>query len=216
LLAHPAVDVNYLDVYGATPFQTASMFGQALCARLLLNDARVDLNNVEENEGTALWTAAFEGHVGVIQEWIASGRAMNLGPLGNPKGIIETAREKNRHEVVLLLERFVADPVQTRHEVRVELGMLDEQAAAVFASIVFLCEGLLQLKPALHDTITASAAAATTAAATRFFTIAKRLPMELQMILSRRAVGSMKQNILHQDSETAFKSLARVLLPPSK
>ena len=137
---------------------------------------------------------------------------MNLGPLGNPKGIIETAREKNRHEVVLLLERFVADPVQTRHEVREKLGMVDEQAAAVFASIVFLCEGLLQPKPALHD-ITASATAMTAAAAaTRFFTIAKRLPMELQMILSRRAVGSMKQNIVHQDSEAAFKSLARILL----
>jgi len=38
--------------------------------------------------------------------------------------------------------------------------------------------------------------------------IAAKLPMELQMILCHRAVGSMMQNILHKDSEAAFKSRA--------
>ena len=79
--------------------------------------------------------------------------------------------------------------------------MLDELAAEVFALTVFLCDDLLQLKPA-----------STPAAATRFFAIAKRLPMELQMILCHCVVGSMKQNILHKDSEAAFHSLAKVLL----
>ena len=85
------------------------------------------------------------------------------------------------------------------------LGVLDELAAAVFALTVFLCDDLLQLK-------TAATLSPATAAATRFFTIIKRLPMELQMILCHRAVGSMKQNILHKDSEVAFKSLARIFL----
>jgi len=49
-------------------------------------------------------------------------------------------------------------------------------------------------------------------AATRFFTIAKRLPMEMQMMLCHHVVGSTKQNILRRDSEAAFKSLARILL----
>jgi len=35
--------------------------------------------------------------------------------------------------------------------------------------------------------------------------------MELQMMLCHHPVGSMKQNILHKDSEAAFKSLARIL-----
>ena len=73
-------------------------------------------------------------------------------------------------------------------------------AAEHFASIVFLCEALLQLKPALTDP--------PPPAALRFFVIASKLPMELQMILCHRVVGSMKQNILHKDSEVAFKSLA--------
>ena len=82
-----------------------------------------------------------------------------------------------------------------------KLGVLDALAAEVFALTVFLCDDLLQLKPTLTTTITASAAS-------RFFTIASKLPMELQMILCHRVVGSMKQNILHKDSEVAFKSLA--------
>jgi len=72
--------------------------------------------------------------------------------------------------------------------------------------IVFLCDDLLQLKQASRPAATASAAAL------RFFAIAKRRPMELQMVLCHRAVGSMKQNILRKDSEAAFKSLARILL----
>ena len=84
--------------------------------------------------------------------------------------------------------------------------MLDEFAAELYAITVFLCDDLLYLKPALPVTMIASGAAI------RFFTIAKRLPMELQMILCHCAVGSKKQNILHKDSEPAFKSLARKLL----
>jgi len=109
---------------------------------------------------------------------------------------------------VSLLERFLANPVQTRHELRVMLGMLDELAAEVFALTVFLCDDLLQLRPAA---LAATPNPATTAT-TRFFTIASKLPMELQLILCRRAVGSMEQNILRKDSEAAFKSLARSLL----
>ena len=100
----------------------------------------------------------------------------------------------------------MTNPTQTRHELRVKLGVLDELAVEVFALIVFLCDDLLHLKPA-RDTATPSSV--------KFFTIALKLPMELQMILCHRAVDSMKQNILHKDSEAAFKSLARTLLRPS-
>ena len=116
---------------------------------------------------------------------------------------LEIARVNRRTEVVSLLERFMANPTQTRHELRVKLGVLDELAAEVFAlTVFFLCDDLLQFKPA----------AASDADPLRFFTIAKKLPIELQMILCHRVVGSRKQNILRKDSEFAFKSLARILL----
>jgi len=124
---------------------------------------------------------------------------------------LEIASEYERTEVVSLLERFLANPALTRHELRVKLGVLDELAAEVFALTVFLCDDLLQLKPAPTTTTAAAAASAS-----QFFTIISKLPMELQMVLCHRAVGSMKQNILHKDSEVAFKSLASILLqhPP--
>ena len=87
----------------------------------------------------------------------------------------EIAQEMQQPEVVSLLERFVANPAHTRHELRVRLGVLDELAAEVFALTVFLCDGLLHLKLASH--------LATAAAASRFFAIASKLPMELQMLL---------------------------------
>ena len=124
---------------------------------------------------------------------------------GNEYTALEIARKLNRAQVVSLLERYASNPTQTRSEVRVELGMLDEVAAEVFALTVFLCDGLLQLKPALVPTTSNLNAA-------RFFTVVRRLPMELHLMLCHRAVDSDNDCILSKDSEAAFKSLARILL----
>jgi len=180
---------------------------KCLLLKWCCKDPRVDVTLDNLKGCTPLWYASYNGKHEVIEWLVASGR--DLGDVKNKKGkhwddneytALEIAREEDQTEAVSLLERFIANPALTRHEVRVKLGMLDELAAEVFALTVFLCDDLLQLKPAL-DT-----------AATRFFTIVKRLPMELQMILCHRAVGSMRQNVLRKNSETAFKSLARILL----
>jgi len=123
-----------------------------------------------------------------------------------------------RTGVVSLLERFLANPALTRHELQVKFVMCDALAAGIFALTVFLCDDLLQLKPASHPAAATPnpATDTATAAATRFFAIAKRLPMELQMMLCHHAVGSMKQNILRKNSKAAFKALARILLSESE
>ena len=81
-----------------------------------------------------------------------------------------------------------------------ELGLLDDLAAEIFALVVFVSDGLLQIK----DTTTPSPAAS-------FFTIATQLPLELQMVLCHRQVGSAKEIIPGKESEVAFKELARRL-----
>ena len=154
----------------------------------------------------------------MLQWLIASGRDLGDPDMkgtsifdGREYTALEMARllrKRERTAVVALLERFVDDPVKTRHEVRVKLGLLGELAADFFALVVFLCDDLLQLKPALFP----SSASAPNPAAVRFFIIAFKLPMELQMVLCHRVVGSMKQNILAKDSEAAFKTLAKILL----
>ena len=96
---------------------------------------------------------------------------------------IGAAKERGKTEVVTLLERFKSDATQTRHLVRVKLGWYNEAAAEMFALVVFVSDGLLQIK----DTTPSPAA--------RYFSIAAQLPLELQMVLCYRLVGSNKEII---------------------
>jgi len=53
----------------------------------------------------------------------------------------------------------------------------------------------------------------TTTPAARFFSIVRRLPLELQMVLCHIVMGSPKEIIQGKESEVAFKVLARSLMP---
>jgi len=70
----------------------------------------------------------------------------------------------------------------------------------MFALVIFVSDELPQIKE--------------TAAiqAVGFFSIVRKLPLELQMVLCHRSVGSTKEIIQRRDSEVAFKSLAESLL----
>ena len=76
---------------------------------------------------------------------------MDLGQPGNEKNdAIGVAKKKGKTEVVSLLERFKANPDQTRSEIRKELGWFGE-AAEIFALVVFLCDGLAGNQRGEHD-----------------------------------------------------------------
>ena len=81
---------------------------------------------------------------------------------------------------------------------RLEIGWCGE-GAEMFALVVFFSDGLLQI----NDTTPSPAA--------RFFNIASQLPLELQMVVSYRVLGSAKEIVHGKDSEVAFKELARRL-----
>jgi len=199
LLAHPDIDVNVKNNSGSTPFFMACS-RHASCVREMLKDSRVKVNEPANDGRTPLWIAAYCLQLDVIECWIASGREMDLGTPGEEKtDAIRGAKKFGKTEVATLLERFKENPVETRHAVRVELGLIDDVAAEMFALVVFVSDGLLQIK----DTTPSSAA--------RFFNIARRLPLELQMMLCFRQVGSDKEIIPGKDSEVAFKELARRL-----
>jgi len=198
LLAHPDIDVNMKDTNGSTPFYYACC-GRPSCVREMLKDSRVKVNEPSDDGYTPLWNAAWCNSLDIIEWWIASGREMDFGKPGDvdKTDAIGMAKEYGRTEVVTLLERFKENSVKIRHAVRVELGFLDALAAEMFALVVFVSDGLLQL----NGTTTPSPAA-------RFFTIAAQLPLELQMVLCYRVVGSAKEIISGKDSEVAFKFLA--------
>ena len=90
--------------------------------------------------------------------------------------------------------------METRHQVKVELGLVDALAAKMFALVVFVSDGLLQIKNLVDSTSTPAA---------RFLRISTQLPLELQMVLCYRVLGSAKEIISGKDSEVAFKCLAK-------
>jgi len=202
LLAHPDIDVNVKTKYGGTPFYYACWNGYTSCVCEMLKDSRVKVNEPDNGGSTPLYFAAFYGYLGVIKWWIASGREIDLGKPGDVEktDAIGGAKKYGRTEAVTLLERFKENPDETRHAIRVELGLLDELAAEMFAMVVFVSDGLLQV----NDTTTTTPAA-------RYFSIAAQLPLELQMVLCFRQVGSDKEIIPGKESELAFKELARRL-----
>jgi len=195
LLAHPGIDVNVKDKSGWTPFFGACRNGNTSCVREMLKDSRLKVNEPGIDGCTPLWWAAADGHLDSIKWWVASGREVDLGePENEKKDVILAAKTFRNSEVVILLERFKEHPEDTRHAMRVELGLLDKLAAEMFALVIFVSDGLLQAK----DTATTPSPAA------RFFSIARTLPLELQMVLCYRAVGSGKEIIPGKDSEAAF------------
>ena len=202
LLAHPDIDVNVKNEFGVTAFCLACANGHTSSVRLLLKDSRVKVNEPTNSGSTPLQLVARDGCLDVIRWWIVSGREMDLGEPGDVEktDAIGVAEEEGMTEVVALLERFKSDAAQTRHAMRVELGLLDDLAAEMFALVVFVSDGLLQT----NDSTTTTPAA-------RFFNIARRLPLELQMMLCFRQVGSTKEIIAGKESEVAFKELARRL-----
>jgi len=201
LLAHPDIDVNVKNIYGSTPFYFACNRSPS-CVREMLKDSGVKVNEPDQFGCTPLWGAALRDCPNVIKWWIASGREMDLGAPGDvdKTDAIGVAKKKGKTEVVTLLERFKGDAAKTRYAMRVELGLVDELAAEVFALVVFVSDGLLHI----NDTTAPSPAA-------RFFSIARRLPLELQMMLCHRVVGSAKEIIPGKEREVAFKELARKL-----
>jgi len=202
LLAHPDIDVNLTNMFGCTPFLYACCYGNTSCVREMLKDSRVKPNEPDDDGWTPLYLAARGGHLDIIRWWIASGREMDIGKPGDVEKMdaIGKAKENGKTEVVTLLEGFKSDAAQTRYAMRVEVGWYDELAAEMFALVVFVSDGLLQI----NDTTTTTPAA-------RYFKIARSLPLELPMVLCHRQVGSGKEIIPGKESEVAFRELAKRL-----
>jgi len=146
LLAHPTIEVNALTGEDQeAPILLGCFSGCVGVVRLLLEDPRVDVTLADRSGCTPLWYAACYGHYEVIEWLIASGR--DFGDFENKKGksflddqshsALEIARKQSKEEAASLLQIFKDNQGQTRHTVRVKLGLLDALAAEVFALTVF-------------------------------------------------------------------------------
>jgi hypothetical protein len=213
LLAHPDINVNQQDEEGESPFYRSCFNVNLRVLKLLMKDPRVDINLSNHDGCTPLWWACYCQQDEVVKWMIVlRGDDLNLAKKGREpyEGIdckpVEIAEKYGSHKMVSMLKGFEVNPRQIKHDIQVELGFCDALAAELFAMTVFLCDGLLKLtiRRAHH-----SGPLLPQTNATRFFVIAQRLPMELQMILCHVVYNSSKENILSKDSELAFKSLTK-------
>jgi hypothetical protein len=206
LLAHPGINVNLRDSIDCTAFMCAFEHGSVEVAGLMAQDSRVDVN-IPSRFFTPLWYSVHRGEVGLLRHLIASGKPLDVSTVGRQSGYggtwtsaLETARFTHPfHASTALLEGYINDPVETLRRVRAKLRFPCFSAANLFATVVFLCDGFLQGRrgqggePPL-----------------RFFAMAQRLPMELQMVLCHRVYGSTRDSIISRNSEVEFRKLARV------
>jgi len=211
LLAHPDIDVNIRENDTCrTPFYLACLGGAVECVRELLNDGRVDVKRDDYLGRCPLAEASNLGEIDVVKEWMASGREMDLGEPGSKTDAIGAAKtveegengifREVKVELVALLENFEENQAAARRNVRIELGWYDRVATELFSLVLFFSDRFLEINPDKRDTSLA-----------RFFAVAAQLPLELQMVLCYRVVGSVKDIIRGEHIEPAFKRLARRL-----
>jgi hypothetical protein len=234
LLAHPRIDPNAQDNIGGTPLFDAcgGYCKNDEIIRVLIMDPRTEIDGrpykkrietltVTEPAPTTIWTAVLGDNPTAIKWIIASGKKFN--PHGNSSdeycgraiSPLQLARAKGRHSIAELINDYLVRPDITRHEIRAELGLTSGTVPAMFAVIVFICDGLLAINPAVLGTVETirgrGPAESPSEGSVRFLRVAVRLPLELQMVLCHIAFGSSGNTIPATESEIAFRSLARRL-----
>lgn len=182
---------------------------------------KVDVNLQGQMGRSAIWEAANRRNPRAIQWIIASGVQLNLAlggrddVTGRDLTAAQVAKERGFERIVALLERHQSNPNESREEVRFQLGLMAGKAPGLFGLVVFLCDGLLVVKQqrnaGKHERNLHVASEKSTERiekAGRFFRIAGRLPLELQMMLCYRVYGSDQVNISSTMAEEAFRDLA--------
>jgi len=223
LLSLDEIDANARSrVGGITPFHTACSNGHVSTIKILLKCNKIDPTFVDYKDRTPLFIACANQRNLAAEILIAEG--IDLGNLvdkvlfdrGEYATLLETAQKVDYWsgigavKIEPLIERLMENEHKIRCELRMKLGGYERFLIAdAFAVIVFLCDGLLKFKEKKNDNKKKKKKKGDNTR--RFFSIAQKLPMELQMILCHRIFNSSKQNISFDNSEDAFKVLGYIL-----
>jgi len=208
LLAHPGIDVMYRFRCGATSLHLACKKGHLAIAAILLDDPRVDPNWRDYRGRTPLWYACATGNLEMVYHLLASPRHLDPGvaacsPENNNASPAFEARRQGHEHIVDLLRRFEANSAAMRFCLQVVLRHRQPSAGHLFALCVLLCDDYLQL-PSEHDLQSDDH---------RFFRIAARLPMEMQMTICNRAQDLLGDIIASTVSELALQYVSSLFVP---
>ena len=221
LLAHPLIDVNLRKRDMWTPLLVATLNARVDAVRILLEDPRVDVN-LDIRGRTSLWLCVRYRKYDVLELLIAlRGHELDLVRKGMDLSTTITPLEaaEGHAPEKLLLEKMLSDREKAIHEVRLRLGEPDTLAAELFCVVVFLSDDYLRFRPASVPEAAGAAVVVRMNSETvrghrRFFRIALRLPMELQMVLCHRIYSSARSIVSVQQTEMIFRYLAQYFNSP--
>lgn len=165
--------------------------------RILLKDPRLPLPNIN-----AILHAVEFNRLDSLR-WILLAFPHRDNGLLDPR-VEERARVGGKGEVLRLIGEFKGNRADCLHQIRLHFCryFVDELAADLFSHVVFVSDALLVVKEENGD------GGEKERRARRFFSVAAKLPIELQMGLCYRAFGSRKEIVLSCHSEVAFRQLA--------
>lgn len=131
------IDYNFPDENHFTPFMTACFRGERKVVKMLLEDGRIDVNRPNLFGQNPLWIASREGHLGVVELLLASGReiegeegaadiagAIFQGPLESDEAF--QAKKARGEKIAKLLGWFEKNPQKIRGLLRQALGYPDQ------------------------------------------------------------------------------------------
>ena len=198
LLKQPSIEVNKPEPHGNTALMTACGKGDLDCVRLLMQHP--GLVDSRKDGMTSLEMAVSGGKKDIVRWWIAAGYEIDTRDLR--RFLVRASGDKL--EIKRLVTDFEADPDLVSQQLSFEFK-LPVAAAHLFALVIFATDGYLAAPPALsvQDPLY------------RFLQMVGRLPMEVQMIVCHRWLGSMGTYISLERRETAFRILARRFQPCS-
>ena len=135
LLQNNKINVNLQNNKGWSPFYAACSNNQYECSLLMLQDARVDINMADGDGWSPLLSAFYTGRTKIVQLLISFGRNTDIvkkstedwkdifGDIKSGSTAIDVAKQRNRTDIVQLLEQYQNNPKETQKLWRNQLNL---------------------------------------------------------------------------------------------
>ena len=187
ILKYPGINPNQTG-YCGIPLSYAVHRANPGIVNVLLSDPRVIIDSA------VIYTAIMEGSLSSLELILISGKPFQITRNFPSDHTFEGTYQ--------LLQRYIKDPDQTTYEIKLKVRSHgDEYSGYVFGLIVYLSDDYLRI----IERVTQQPKVR------RFFKITQELPMDLQMVICNRLVGSDKNIISTSLVEKAFRTIAKDL-----
>ena len=134
LLKNKKIKVNLQNKYGRSPFYNAGYYDSYECVLIMVQDPRVDINLTDDYDGISpLMDACYDGRTKTVKLLISFGRNIDIHKkstkdndyygIKSGSTALDMAKQRNRTDIVQLLEQYQNYPKETQKTNRNELNL---------------------------------------------------------------------------------------------